>query len=101
MSRNLEAINEVVDRSVREPVDSLEELTETIARSLLERHEYATTSEVWAEADYFLERTSPSGRTSLEPYRLVARGNGRRGAADVGRSSGVWVVGRTPRPYAM
>src|SRR5437763_2789177 len=91
MSRNLEAINEVVDRSVREPVDSLEELTETIARSLLKRHEYATTSEVWAEADYFLERTSPSGRTSLEPYRLVARANARRGAADVERSIGVEV----------
>jgi len=101
MSRNLEAINEVVDRSVREPVDSLEELTETIARSLLKRHEYATTSEVWAEADYFLERTSPSGRTSLEPYRLVARANARRGAADVERSIGVEVVGMTACPCAM
>ncbi|TLZ54773.1 MAG: GTP cyclohydrolase I FolE2 [Methanobacteriota archaeon] len=65
LSRNLEAINEVVDRSVRDPVASLEELTDTIARSLLKRHDYATTSEVWASAAYFLERTSPWGRTSL------------------------------------
>lgn len=101
LSRNMEAINEVVDRSVRDPVGSLEELTETIARSLLKRHEYATTSEVWASAEYFLERTSPSGRTSLEPYRLVARANGRRGEREVERSIGVEVVGMTACPCAM
>ncbi|HYU07011.1 MAG TPA: GTP cyclohydrolase MptA [Thermoplasmata archaeon] len=101
LSRNLEAINEVVDRSVREPVGSLEELTETIARSLLKRHEYATTSEVWASAAYFLERTSPWGRTSLESYELVARANARRGEGDVERSIGVEVVGMTACPCAM
>lgn len=101
LSRNLEAINEVVDRSVRDPVGSLEELTETIARSLLKRHDYATTSEVWATADYFLERTSPWGRTSLESYRLVARANARRGSREVERSIGVEVVGMTACPCAM
>jgi len=101
LSRNLEAINEVVDRSVREPVESLEELVDTIARSLLKRHDYATTSEVWATADYFLERTSPWGRTSLEPYRLVARANARRGEREVERSIGVEVVGMTACPCAM
>ena len=101
LSRNLEAINEVVDRSVRDPVSSLEELTETIARSLLKRHDYATTSEVWATADYFLERTSPWGRTSLEPYRLVARANAHRGSREVERSIGVEVVGMTACPCAM
>lgn len=101
LSRNLEAINEVVDGSVRDPVGSLEELTETIARSLLKRHDYATTSEVWATADYFLERTSPWGRTSLEPYRLVARANAHRGVPDVERSIGVEVVGMTACPCAM
>ena len=101
LSRNLEAINEEVDRSVREPVASLEELAETIARSLLKRHDYATTSEVWASADYFLERASPWGTTSLEPYKLVARANARRGARDVERSIGVEVVGMTACPCAM
>jgi len=101
LSRNLEIINELVDRSVREPVSSLEDLTETIAKALLKRHEYATTSEVWARADYFLERTSPWGRTSLEPYRLVGRANARRGASAVDRSIGVEVVGMTACPCAM
>lgn len=101
LSRNLEAINEVVDRSVRDPVGSLEELTETIARSLLKRHDYATTSEVWARSDYFLERTSPWGHTSLEQYHLVARANARRGEREVERSIGVEVVGMTACPCAM
>src|SRR5437899_1335595 len=101
LSRNLEAINEVVDRSVREPVGSLEELTEVIALLLLKRHDYATTSEVWATAEYFLERTSPWGRTSLEPYRLVGRANARRGEREVVRSIGVEVVGMTACPCAM
>ena len=101
LSRNLEVINELVDRSVREPVGSLEALAETIARSLLKKHEYATTSEVWVRADYFLERTSPWGRTSLEPYRLVARANASRSRAAVERSIGVEVVGMTACPCAM
>jgi GTP cyclohydrolase-4 len=101
LSRNLEAINEVVDSSVRDPVGSLEELVDVIARSLLKRHDYATTSEVWATSDYFLERTSPWGRTSLEPYRLVARANARRGAAEVELSIGVEVLGMTACPCAM
>jgi GTP cyclohydrolase IV len=101
LSRNLEIINELVEASVREPVGSLEELTETIARQLLKKHEYATTSEVWARADYFLERKSPWGRTSMEPFRLVARSNATRGSAAVERSVGVEVVGMTACPCAM
>jgi len=101
LSRNLEIINELVDKSVRRPVESLEDLTETIARSLLKKHEYATTSEVWARADYFLERTSPWGRPSVEAYHLVARANAKRASADVERSIGVEVVGMTACPCAM
>lgn len=101
LSRNLEVINELVDRSVREPVTGLEDLAETIAEALLARHEYATTSEVWARAEYFLERTSPWGQTSLEPYRLVGRANARRGSAAAERSIGVEVIGMTACPCAM
>src|SRR3989442_5966457 len=101
LSRNLEAINEVVDRSVREPVGSLEELTEVIALLLLKRHDYATTSEVWATAEYFLERTSPWGRTSLEPYRLVARTNTPPWEPVAGRSVGLEVIGMNACPLAL
>ena len=61
LSRNLEIINELVDKSVREPVESLEDLTETIARSLLKKHEYATTS------------TPMERSTSFAPRRAFAR----------------------------
>ncbi len=102
LSRHLEVIGEIVDSSVRAPVPSLEALAETIAATLLKRHETATHSEVWARADYFLERTTPWGRTSLEPYRLVAKATADRGKPiRTHRAIGVEVVGMTACPCAM
>jgi len=102
LSRNLEAIGEIVDEAVRNPVHSLEDLTEKIGVLLLEKHAYATDGEVWATADYFLEKTTPMGRKSLEPYKLVARANTHRGnRIEVRKSVGVEVVGMTACPCAM
>jgi len=95
-------VGEVVDTSVREPVGGLEDLAAEIAREMLRRHEYATTSEVSASADYFLERTTPWGRRSLEPFRIVAKAVARRGTPiEVHRAIGVEVVGMTACPCAM
>jgi len=102
LSRNLEAIAEIIDEAVRNPVHSLEDLTEKIGVLLLEKHSYATDGEVWATADYFLEKTTPMGRKSLEPYKLVARANTHRGKRiEVRKSVGVEVVGMTACPCAM
>lgn len=102
LSRNLEAIGEIVDEGVRNPVYSLEDLTARIAAKLMEKHPYATKGEVWAKADYFLEKTTPMGRPSLEPYKLVARANAQRGRrVEVRKSIGVEVVGMTACPCAM
>ena len=102
LSRHLEVIGEIVDASVRSNVPSLEDLAGTIATTLLKRHETATQSEVWARADYFLERTSPWGRKSLEPYRLVAKATADRGrSVQTHRAVGVEVVGMTACPCAM
>lgn len=102
LSRNLEVVGEVVDASVRSPVPGLEDLAAAIARETLDRHTYATTSEVWARADYFLERTSPWGRRSIEPYRILAKAGARRGGSiEVHRAIGVEVVGMTACPCAM
>src|SRR2546426_9026933 len=102
LSRHLEVIGEIVDASVRSPVPSLEDLAETIATALLNRHETATHSEVWARADYFLERTTPWGRASLEPYRLVAKATAERGKPiRTHRAIGGEVVGMTACPCAM
>jgi len=102
LSRNLEAIGEIVDETVRNPVPSLEELTARIAHTLLEKHEYATVGEVRATSEYFLEKTTPLGRKTLEPFTLVARAEARRNAAiEVRKSIGVGVIGMTACPCAM
>jgi len=102
LSRNLEAIGEIVDEGVRNPAYSLEDLTAKISVKLMEKHPYATSGEVWARSDYFLEKTTPMGRTSLEPYKLVARAVARRGKhVDVRKSIGIEAVGMTACPCAM
>jgi len=100
MSRNIEVINEVLDNSIREPCDSLEHLAELICGHLLERHEYAGTAEVRISADYFLERSSASGKTSLEPYRLMGMATGTRNGT-ITKRVGVEVIGMTACPCAM
>ena len=102
LSRNLEAIGEIVDEAIRNPVCSLEDLAAKISEKLLEKHPYATNGEVWARADYFLERTTPMGRRSIEPYRLVARAVAHRGKQlKVRKSVGVEAIGMTACPCAM
>ena len=72
MSRNIELLTDIIDKKLQKPVSDLESFCAEIAKMLLKKHEYATFSEVKAEADYFLERIYPSGKKGLEPYKLVA-----------------------------
>jgi len=100
LSRNAEIIEEIVDESVRQPSYSLEDLCERIAEKLLQRHEYASCAEVRATSDYFLERETPAGRKTLEPYKIMARAvKGRNG--EIKKFIGVEVVGMTACPCAM
>ncbi len=101
MSRHVEVINEIVDESVRAPVESLEALCEDIASTLLKRHEYASKSEVNISSDYFLEKELPSGVKSLESYRLLARAKAERGQEINKRMIGVEVIGMNVCPCAM
>lgn len=102
MSRNLEAIGEIVDSSVRQPVAGLEDLSLLICKKLLERHEYASYSEVRASAYYFLEKETPLGKKSLERFKLVAKAEARReDIVGMRKSIGVEVVGMTACPCAM
>lgn len=100
MSRNIEAINEIVDESVRAPVKGLEDLCANIARRLLTKHTYANYAEVNMTADYFLERLTPSGTKGLENYELIAKAvRQRHGVCQ--KSIGVKVVGMAACPCAM
>lgn len=99
MSRNLEIISEVIDSNGREPFPDLETFCAKVARLLLDKHPYASYSEVKAEADYFLERTYPSGRKGLEPYKLVAEARADR-KKGIKKLIGVKVIGMTACPCA-
>lgn len=102
LSRNVEVIGEIVDESVRKPVHSIEDLSSMVCRSLLERHEYASYSEVRTEADYFLERKAPSGKKSLERFKMFSHATSKRNeGTKVTRRIGVEVIGMTACPCAM
>ncbi|MCK4444575.1 MAG: GTP cyclohydrolase I FolE2 [Thermoplasmata archaeon] len=102
LSRNVEVIGEIVDESVRKPVQSIEDLTSTVCKSLLDRHEYASYSEVRTQADYFLERETPSGKKSLERFKMFSHATSKRSEkTTVNRRIGVEVVGMTTCPCAM
>lgn len=99
MSRNLELVSNIVDENLQTPVTDLESFCAQTARLLLEKHEYASFSEVKAEADYFLERTYPSGNKGLEPFKLVAEARAKRNG-EIKKLIGVKVIGMTACPCA-
>jgi GTP cyclohydrolase-4 len=100
LSRNLEVISDVVDQCLSEPVSGLEDLAATISVDLLKRHEYATYSEAVITAEYFLERTVPSGRKTMESYKLMACAVDRQGNG-LKKMIGVEIIGMTACPCAM
>lgn len=100
MSRNLELVSEIIDMNLDQPVSDLETFCAQTARLLLKKHDYANFSEVKAEADYFLERKYPSGKTGLEPYKLVAEARANH-TGETKKLIGVKVIGMTTCPCAM
>ena len=100
MSRNLELVSEITDKNLKKPVTDLETFCAQTAGKLLEKHDYATRSEIKAEADYFLQRNYPSGETGLEPYKLVAEARAQKDG-EIRKLIGVKVIGMTACPCAM
>lgn len=100
MSRNLELVSDIIDQNLRKPVSDLESFCAKTAKLLLKKHDYATFSEVKAEADYFLDVTYPSGRKGSEPYKLVAEARAKSNG-EIKKLIGVKVIGMTACPCAM
>ena len=100
MSRNLELVAEIIDTNLQHPVSDLESFCAKVSEQLLEKHEYATLSEVKAEADYFLERTYPSGKKGLEPYKILAEARSEKNG-NVKKMIGVKAIGMTACPCAL
>jgi len=59
LSRNFEAIDEVLEEAINRPVYEIEELCGEIAKRLLLRHEYATRAEVKMKSEYIVRRQTP------------------------------------------
>lgn len=72
MSRDLEAINEIVEEVVKEPVYEIEGLCESAAQRIIKKHEYATKCEVAMESKLMLPRKTPSGEVQ-DFVKLIAR----------------------------
>ncbi len=70
LSRNFEAVDEVIESLVKDPIENMEDLNIRIVDELLERHEYATKAEVFMEAEYILRKKTPS---SNQPTQEVIR----------------------------
>ena len=99
MSRNLELFSETINEKLETNVSDLESFCAKTAKLLLEKHDYATFSEVKAEADYFLERTYPSGYKGLEPFKLVSEARAKKNG-EIKKLIGVKVIGMTACPCA-
>ena len=73
MSRNLEAMYEVLNEAVNSEVYDVEDLCSEVAKRLLERHKYATTAEVGMKSVYMLTRKTPVMKISCqEPATIFA-----------------------------
>ena len=59
LSRNFEAIDEVLEDAINRPVYEIEELCGEIAKRLLARHEYASRAEVKMKSGYIGSKQTP------------------------------------------
>lgn len=100
LSRNLEVINETVNRSMVDSMAGIEVIAAEICRALREKHEYSSYAEVRLVADYFVERPGPSGKRNLESFKIMANAVSRNGDG-LRKMIGVEVVGMTACPCAM
>lgn len=100
LSRNLEVLTEIIDETVRIPGSGLEYISAKIAERLLEKHSYATYTEVYMIADYYLERGIDDTKKSLEPYKIIATAKAYRNNNDIERHIGVEVIGISACPCA-
>ncbi|WP_400208319.1 GTP cyclohydrolase MptA [Candidatus Methanomassiliicoccus intestinalis] len=100
LSRNLEAINEVINGTLQTPAQGIEVVAAEICHMLRLKHEYATYAEVNMAAEYFTERPGPSGKKTLETFKILAKSIS-NGSEPLKKTIGVQVVGMTACPCAM
>lgn len=66
LSRNFEAIDEVLEEMIASPVYEIEDLCSEVAKRLIVRHEYALNAEVRMKSEYVLKRETPHTRIKCQ-----------------------------------
>lgn len=72
MSRNLEAVNEIIEEATQGPIYLLEDICADIVKKVITKHDYATRSEVFMESKLMVPRATPSGGRSQDFVKLIA-----------------------------
>ncbi|WGI16818.1 GTP cyclohydrolase MptA [Methanonatronarchaeum sp. AMET-Sl] len=74
LSRNFEAIDEVLERALEKPVCEIESLCVEVAKEILDRHEYASRAEVNMESEFSMKKKAPvSEIRSQDIIKIFAR----------------------------
>lgn len=104
MSRNPEAISEIIDEAVNESEIHIETLCANLVKKLLEKHEYAKQAETEAHGEYIINKLSPvTHKKTQETTQIIARATAVKnddGSISVTKMIGAEVVGMTVCPCA-
>lgn len=104
LSRNFEAMYEVLEEALNMPIYVVEELCSEVAKRVLQLHEYASTAEVGMKCEYMLKRRTPVMKISCqEPATIFAEAKAfRTDNSDVRitKTIGAEIVGITTCPCA-
>lgn len=104
MSRNPEAISEIVDEATAESEIHIETICANLVKRLLKKHEYAVRAETEARGEYIINKLSPvTKRKTQETTHIIARAIALKdddGNITVRKMIGAEVVGMTVCPCA-
>lgn len=96
MSRNPEAVMELIGDG---PCSGIEDFAAELCIKLLEKHEYASVTNVIATADYFKNNVTPNGKVTTEVYKLTGKAVAER-SGRVRKTLAVEAIGMTACPCA-
>ncbi len=102
LSRNFEAIDEVLEEMIASPVYEIEDLCSEVAKRLIDRHEYAIVAEVRMKSEYILKRETPATKLNCqEVINIFAEAKAIRGKnLMIRKLVGAEVLGITACPCA-
>ncbi|MCQ2970149.1 GTP cyclohydrolase-4 [Methanobrevibacter gottschalkii] len=104
MSRNPEAISEVLESVAKDPTVDIESLCAKIVEKMMTKHEYAKRVEISMTTDYMFMKESPVTKNKTqEMSKLIAKAIGFRdekGNIKIRKSVGAEVIGMTVCPCA-